>query len=306
MKKNLVSYSLFLAFSLILSACANAAPTQDPGQVATEVAAQVEAQLATRVAQAMAALAATQKAQTTSTPFIPTIGPNSTLASVKTPTVSSLPGLPTGVACNATPRNEGETFPDGTTLHINYAFTKTWTISNQGSCTWNANYKLKFVSGDQMGGPAFILFGKSVPPWQTITLALPLTTTSSVGTSTGYWGLYDDKDVYFGRVWVTINRITVAPTSASFSVTGVTFALTSTTSCKITATITANGAGTVTYTWRWPSSGEYTSTQSFSGATALGVNSPQLPAGTTGVSIYIQPNNQTWPATAITIPTSCT
>ena len=249
MKKYLVSYSLFLAFSLILSACANAAPTQDPGQVATEVAAQVEAQLATRVAQAMAALAATQKAQTTSTPFIPTIGPNSTLASVKTPTVLSLPGVPTGVACNATPRSEGESHPDGTTLYINTAFTKKWALSNQGSCTWNANYKLKFVSGDQMGGPAFILFGASVPPWQSITLALPLKTTNSVGTSTGIWGLYDDKDVYFGRVWVTINRITVAPTSSVYAVTDVTITQSGTGTCTYNAAITTNGGGGVEFHW---------------------------------------------------------
>ena len=303
MKKILVMNSLFLAFSLILSACANAAPTQDPGQVATQVAVQVEAQVATRMAQALADLEATQKAKPTSTPFIPTVGVSPTLASVKTPTVLSLPGVPTGVACLATPRSEGESHPDGTTLYINTAFTKTWTISNQGTCTWNVNYKLKFVSGDQMGGPAFILFGASVPPWQTITLALPLKTTSSVGTSTGYWGVYDDKDVYFGRVWVTINRTTVAPTSASFAVTGVIITR-GVGTCTFNASITANGAGTVTYYWRYYSGTGipldpfvahdlYSDDLNFGAAGSQpAVISPSFPGGTTTAYLFIKPNNQ--------------
>jgi hypothetical protein len=308
MKKNLVSFSLFLAFSLILGACAAAAPTQDPGQVATQVAAQVEAQVATRVAQAMGALEATKNAQPTSTPFIPTVGPLiPTLAPIGgIPTIAPLPGVATAVACNPPPRSEGESHPDGTSLYINTAFTKTWTISNQGSCTWNANYKLKFVSGDQMGGPSFILFGKSVPPWQTITLALPLKTSGAVGTTTGYWGFYDDKDVYFGRAWVTINTIGYAPTSASFAVTNVKITQVATT-CTFSAAITANGAGRVTYTWRAsPDGSTYTDqltwTQDFAGATTHSPVSPTLPTGTKFVKIYIKPNNIEWTAASVIAP----
>jgi hypothetical protein len=256
MKKILVINSLLLAFCLVLTACtATAAPTQDPNQLAAQVAALVDAQVATKVAQALAALPTQQPAQPTNNPLIPTIGPIPTLAPVNVPTLS-LPGVATGIPCLATPRSEGENYPDGSTLYTNFAFTKKWTISNQGSCTWNANYKLKFVSGDQMGGPAFILFGKSVPPWQTLALELNLKTTNSVGTSTGYWGLYDDKDVYFGRVWVSINRIAVAPTSTAFSVKGLSTTVDGPFTCPhtftFTSSITTDRDGNVTYELQQP------------------------------------------------------
>jgi hypothetical protein len=301
MRKILVINSLLVAFSLVLTACtAAAAPTQDPNQLATQVAGLVDAQVATKMAQALAATQAQQAAQPTNTPMIPTLGPIPTLAPVNVPTLS-LPGVATGIPCLATPRSEGENYPDGTSLYTNFAFTKKWTISNQGTCTWNANYKLKFVSGDQMGGPAFILLGKSVPPWQTITLELPLKTTSSVGTSTGYWGLYDDKDTYFGRVWVTINRITVPPTSTAFSVKGLTTTVDGPFPCPhtftFTSSITTDRAGDVTYELQQPYGTKVASdTITFSSASTqshtLTWDAP-LGAATRTMWVYVSsPNNQ--------------
>jgi hypothetical protein len=255
----------------------------------------VDAQVATKVAQALAALPTQQPAQPTNNPLIPTIGPIPTLAPVNIPTLS-LPGVATGIPCLATPRNEGENYPDGTTLYINTAFTKRWTISNQGTCTWNANYKLKFVSGDQMGGPAFILFGASVPQWQTLALELNLKTTSSVGTSTGIWGLYDDKDTYFGRVWVTINRVAIVPTVNNFSVNNVSFGLPA--SCVYPAAISVIGSGIVTYTWMIADDGinfvaGATGSLTFSGTTTVQtVYTTLLPDPDRKVHLYINtPNN---------------
>jgi hypothetical protein len=245
MRKTIVNISLFLAFSLILSACANAAPTQDPGQLATQVAAQVEAQVATKVAQALAAIQTQQQALPTNTPLIPTMGPIPTFAPVNSPTVS-LPGLATTSPCNPPPNAISESHPDGTSVPINTAFDKSWTIQNAGTCTWNANYKIKFVSGDAMSGPAFKLFGASVRPGESIKLILPLKTPGAVGTTTGYWGLYDDKDVSFGRVWVTINS-TLAP-KVMFRVTSV--LITKGSGCNFLAAINVAGTGDVSYTWK--------------------------------------------------------
>jgi hypothetical protein len=295
MKNKLVKISLFVAFSLLLSACTNAAPTQDPAQAATQVAAQVEAQVATRVAQAMTAFNATQKAQPTKPPILPTVGTNPTLATVNLPTVGPLPGVPTGVPCNPPPLNMGENYPDGTAIYINTAFDKSWTLQNAGTCTWNANYKIKFISGDAMSGPAFKLFGASVRPGESLKLTLPLKTPGAVGTTTGRWGLYDDKDAYFGWVSVVINSITVAPTSATFRVTSVVIAKNAGT-CTFTATIAANAAGTVTYTWySSPAAISYTAgttaSLSYPGAGSQIVSS-SLPIGTTNVRLYVVPNNQ--------------
>ncbi len=313
MKKILVINSLLLAFSLVLTACTTAAaPTQDPNQLAAQVAALVDAQVATKVAQALAAIPTQQPAQPTNNPLIPTIGPIPTLAAVNVPTLS-LPGVATGIPCLATPRSEGENYPDGTTLYPNFAFTKRWTISNQGSCTWNANYKLKFVSGDQMGGPSFILFGKSVPPWQTLALELNLKTTNSVGTSTGYWGLYDDKDTYFGRVWVSINRVAIVPTANTFRVTGANTVVNNAApgACPyafvFTSTIAVNQAGTVTYHWVRDdgsiSSPSESLTFSAAGSQTATYTWNLGASGTSWVKIFIEsPNNQEWNQVTVTCP----
>lgn len=48
---------------------------------------------------------------------------------------------------------EWEDFEDGTLLKPGETFVKEWEIVNNGSCNWNAGYKLRFISGDQMGAP---------------------------------------------------------------------------------------------------------------------------------------------------------
>ena len=309
MRKITGSIMLFVAFSLILSACANAASTPDAGQAATQ-AAQVEAQVATRVAQAMAGLEATQKAQTTPPLFIPTVGDLPTLSPLNLPTVS-LPGVATSVPCNPPPNNLGETYPDGTSIYINTTFNKSWTLQNAGTCTWNANYKIKFVSGNAMSGPAFKLFGASVPPGGSLTLTLPLKSPGAVGTTTGRWGLYDDKDVYFGWVSVVIHSITVPPTSTAFAVSTLTITQDpSVLICKFSAAITANGAGQVTYTWnQFPGvipPSETPTALNFAGATTTTVYSPDLPLGTTtAVSIHILPNGIEWVYPAASIISPC-
>src|SRR5262249_11272754 len=39
-----------------------------------------------------------------------------------------------------------ETVPDGTTVSPGQSFTKTWTVRNSGTTTWNSNYKLRWIS----------------------------------------------------------------------------------------------------------------------------------------------------------------
>ena len=292
MKKNLVILSLLLAFSLVLSACANAASTQDAGQIASQVAAQVEAQVSTRVAQAMAAIDATQKAQPTTPPIIPTIEAFPTLAPVNASTIS-LPGVATNVPCNPPPNALGENYPDGTSIYINTAFTKKWTIQNAGTCTWNANYKLKFMDGDSMSGPASQSFGASVPPGGSLTLALPLKTPGTAGSYTGYWGLYDDKDVYFGRVWVTINSILVSPTSTSYAVTNVHIYEQGSDACTVYADITTNGIGTVKFYWTIDGNHVYPPALSFGGAGMKTVHTTITPTSATHtVYVYIDVPNR--------------
>ena len=45
---------------------------------------------------------------------------------------------------------EWEDYEDGSMLKPGETFVKEWEIVNNGSCNWSADYKLRFISGDQM------------------------------------------------------------------------------------------------------------------------------------------------------------
>ncbi|MBV5267515.1 MAG: hypothetical protein JZU67_03180, partial [Burkholderiaceae bacterium] len=89
------------------------------------------------------------------------------------------------------------TIPDGTTIPAGQSFTKTWKVSNIGSCTWTATYQLVFVSGDSLGGKATAI-GKVVPPGQSVDVSVILTSSSATGNITGTWKLSNDKSQQFG------------------------------------------------------------------------------------------------------------
>src|SRR5512140_1636519 len=54
------------------------------------------------------------------------------------------------------------TVPDGAYITPGATFTKTWRIKNVGTCSWNTNYSLIFVSGERMNGSSPIYFPKWV------------------------------------------------------------------------------------------------------------------------------------------------
>jgi hypothetical protein len=96
-------------------------------------------------------------------------------------------------------------------------FTKTWMLSNSGTCTWTSKYALDFVDGDQMSGKSPQLFTSEVTPGQTINLSIALTAPASNGTYRGNWMLRNENGDRFGLgidgnkpFWV---QITVGETS---------------------------------------------------------------------------------------------
>jgi hypothetical protein len=98
-------------------------------------------------------------------------------------------------------------------------FTKTWALQNTGTCTWTTSYKLAFVNGDAMQGPASIYLPNSVAPNQTINLSVTLRSSKNNGSFKGYWDLQDKNGVSFGLdpnastpFWV---QIVVGPTPSA-------------------------------------------------------------------------------------------
>ena len=129
----------------------------------------------------------------------PTQTPTATPTETPTPEPSPTDEFPEFGDCDEATFIGDVTIPDGTELAPGASFTKTWRLLNAGTCTWNPNYKLIFVSGDQMDGPASQqMVNLEVPPGTSIDVSVDLVAPDSAGTYRGYWALKNDNNVRFG------------------------------------------------------------------------------------------------------------
>jgi hypothetical protein len=206
------------------------------------------------------------------------------------------------------------TVPDYTNFSLNQTFNKTWRFRNVGTCSWNSGFRLAFYSGSLLNAPSYVYLPYGVAPGGTVDVTIPMQAPSYAGTFSGYWGIYTDANLFFGKVWVTITAGT--PVYSSFAVTGVSYAIdhvSQAIACpgpadvtfNIQANITTNGSGTVTYYWA-RNDGTTTATQSLSygGASTQTVLLSQTISGATGagdywVKLYVDnPNHQLFSAMA--------
>lgn len=209
MKKSI--FSIFF-IALLVASCnlPGNSPTQTqepPDAVYTHAAETISAEL-TRVAQ--------QASPTTQLPAGPTNTLAPTVTPYYTPTNTSIPCLAVGYS-DAT---IDVTIPDNTIMTPGQLFTKTWRLTNIGTCTWNSSYQLVFDRGDQMG--VAVTYSKplttgTVAPGQTVDVSVDLVAPAASGTYTGYWRFRDPNGVYFGiggsSSWIVkikvVNLVTV-------------------------------------------------------------------------------------------------
>jgi len=97
-----------------------------------------------------------------------------------------------------------ETIPDGTAYEPGQAFKKSWTLRNVGSCTWNTNYKLVFVEGSQMNGPASVPLPGYVAPDALVTIEIDLVAPDEAGSYKGRWQLRNDENGKIFDLWAEI------------------------------------------------------------------------------------------------------
>ena len=147
----LVLAGLFLIISFFRNPAAPAATptlTQDANIVLTGVANTAVAKMTEIAAITPSPLPATE----TQTP----------LPATAIPSPTETLGLPTATSAGGVPSVDQATFvadvtvPDGSNFSPGQAFVKTWRIQNSGATTWNTSFKLTFLQGDQMGGPASV------------------------------------------------------------------------------------------------------------------------------------------------------
>jgi len=249
MKKEKTLLILLLAGLLLLPACNFPLAKQPVGDDVEESA------LQTAVAQTIAA----QATPTLMVEELPTPQAGQPLQTPQsTPQSPSVPAAPTPTVlpCNRAVFVR-ETVPDDSEFDGNQRFTKSWTLKNEGTCTWTSSYKLVFENGDAMGAPASVSLTANVPPGQEVTIEVPMQTPAVPGTYTGFWRMQADDGEKFEQVFVRIQT-----RSPLFAVTGVRHNLqaVSPDSCPYTypveITIITNAAGEVTYLVSTSSGGE--------------------------------------------------
>ena len=164
-----------VCFSLLLAACGT--PSQNEAAISTAVAQTVEAGVVSTPLLAVS----TNTSEALPPVLQPTLTPGSTPTAEQT--LSSAPSDPSCIHANLV----GEYPPDGTVYKPGTAFTKTWTIKNEGTCAWDSTYKLIFWSGDTLGGATYYDMPEIVAPGDDISITINLTAPPAEGTYTGYW-----------------------------------------------------------------------------------------------------------------------
>jgi len=168
--------------------------------------------------------------------------------------------------CDAAQFMTDVSIPDGTAFSGGATFVKTWRIKNVGTCTWNMSYALVFDSDNQMGGPNSQPMASNVAPGGAIDIPVNLQAPAADGTYRGYWGIANaagqrlpvtggsNGKSFYVEIKVGSGSGTVDTGSGKFAVTSVGFTVNRSGACSsvqytVSAAITTNKAGDVTYTW---------------------------------------------------------
>jgi uncharacterized protein YkwD len=227
--------------ALLFTACGTQAPTQAavPTSSAPPVVATTELPVATDVS-----VAVSTEVATTETPAaLPT-----ETATLGTPAPTNPPDC-----TNSASFVTDVTIPDNSTVIGGSTFTKTWRISNTGTCVWGPGYTLTHYSDERMGAPDSVSLGIT-PGGQTADISVDLVASNSVGTHRGNFVIKNPAGLIMqvdddSRLWVIINvtstvtataTVTVTPGIADGSVTSTTIAANTAASDSAFATVTCS------------------------------------------------------------------
>ncbi len=93
---------------------------------------------------------------------------------------------------------EDVSIPDNTIISASEPFSKTWKLQNIGSCTWDADYSLVFVSGDQMDAPDSVPLTTTVEPGDEVDFSIPLIAPTETGVYRAEWKILNPDGFLFG------------------------------------------------------------------------------------------------------------
>lgn len=269
MKKSYIAVAVLVLMSVLLSACnlGAASPTQiSPDQINT-IAAETVAALTTQMAPPPATATntpepATATPEVTETPTlaIPTI--NLTPIALATNTLLPLPTSAGASSCNRAFFVQDVTIPDNTVMKPGTNFVKSWKIRNDGSCTWTTAYSAVLLANNPAspvitGDASFKLKG-SVAPGGFLQIDVNLFAPKEEGTYIQTWLMQDPDGKNFGLMdgsgWTVVIEVdksgAVSTTFKTVSATTSASINCGTGEVSASGTITTNGTGNVTYSWR--------------------------------------------------------
>ncbi|MGB9673094.1 MAG: NBR1-Ig-like domain-containing protein [Anaerolineales bacterium] len=158
----------------------------------------------------------------TSTPLGPTQTPTETFTATPIPPTAT-PITPTPLPCLSAKFLQDINVPPGTVFPGGTKFTKIWRVQNTGSCAWNRNFTLMWVSGDMLGAKNQVPIPGVVQPGDIVDLQIDLVAPKTDGKYKGAWMLNDNAGHVFGvgknatdYLWVEI-RVKNSSTAAAKS-----------------------------------------------------------------------------------------
>lgn len=197
MTKRLFNVTLWL--TLMLAACNPQVATEPavPTSTSTEVQASTATELPVLETPAVTDIPATEVNTATTVPAEAT-------------STSETPRPTNEVNCtNSASFVSDVTIPDNSSVGAGTPFTKTWRVSNTGTCIWGADYTLTHYSDERMNAPASVPLAITYPG-QTADISVNLTAPNSIGIHRGNFVIKNPAGLIMkvnddSRLWLVIN-----------------------------------------------------------------------------------------------------
>lgn len=195
MQKMKLFIVLTLLGALVLGACGGSdegEPTLTVDQIQTFAVMTYQAQL-TQTAQAMPTVTFTPLPTETPITVVTFASPEDLANATNTPGSN-----PQSAGCYDLAYVRDVTIPDNTQVTPGQSFTKTWLVSNNGTCDWEPGFIFNVVGGDAMNGVAVTL-NQIVQPGRQYEFSVPMVApTDQTGELKGTWRLSDANNNFFG------------------------------------------------------------------------------------------------------------
>lgn len=202
MQKNKSIIWMWFLGIFVLSACVMSAsedPTKSPEQIQTMAVMTYQGQL-TQTALAVPTTTFTPSPTETPIIIVTFASPEGASENLATDTPVSDEQLSDDepIDCYGLSYVRDVTIPDNTVMTPGQTFTKSWLVSNSGTCAWEPGFVFNVVGGEAMEGVSVTL-NQTVEPGRQFEFSVPMVAPTDItGEIKGIWQLSDTNSNFFG------------------------------------------------------------------------------------------------------------